>query len=838
MAVILTLGLAFLVYGYFFREKRICAREGRPYAFKTSLNKFYESVFIIYVCVSLFTNLGYFVKIGSYSAGYSFFLSFVLFFLAIIIVFWEGLYDKKIMIIGIFFTVSCLIGLLLAYIYPYKGGYITHISMWDFYVRGEVDKVYSVSPSLTHFNTVFGIFRYSVILSVTKKTLNTRRTWDKLLDIINLLAMCAVVYGFFEIVSSKLFGKSPINYLLNPLFGESEATSALTYRLQGTYKEASHYALYMFLVSIFVMLRILIKKDEMSDKEKIAEYLLLASIALLLIVSTSFSALVMLPLLGVIFLFYVLKIRKPELILCAVAVFSFMMAIMMNFVLMKSLGFERLYSRIEESIKSISAILSGKSRPASGSGSRFISMFEMIKAFAARPVFGVGISVTDAHTTFFSMLACTGVIGVALWIAEIINFSGLYRKNIMFGVIIILSMLFVGGIGFVTLIIYPVIMFYVNIALPDKKKKRFDKVVIEGVSLSKCERITGIERVCREIILRLDKTLATEIPVEYVYIKNAAHVALKPEELKNIKCVELPCSNLRIAQTWTMPRYVRKNRALCVCLPIEFLICKGQISSLYDLRPVLIKGGDTFKFRQSFKRMLIAVKLFSSVIVTDSDYQKEEIKKYFGIVNGEKKVYTVYPGWEHLQGTEADESIFEKHGNIKKGEYFYSLGSIAPHKNFKWVTEAAKRNPDKQFVIAGGKDLSMWKDDISETERQNIIFTGYVSDGESKALMKNCKAFIFPSVYEGFGIPPLEALLCGAKVLCSNATCLPEIYEDTVVYFDPYDYDADIDELLKKPVANPAKIFKKCSWERAAQKWRKIILNEMKAKTGNDSELR
>ena len=115
----------------------------------------------------------------------------------------------------------------------------------------------------------------------------------------------------------------------------------------------------------------------------------------------------------------------------------------------------------------------------------------------------------------------------------------------------------------------------------------------------------------------------------------------------------------------------------------------------------------------------------------------------------------------------------------------------------------------------------------------NIDMSGInytASDGESKALMKNCKAFIFPSVYEGFGIPPLEALLCGAKVLCSNATCLPEIYEDTVVYFDPYDYDADIDELLKKPVANPAKIFKKCSWERAAERWRKIILNEMKAK--------
>ena len=372
------------------------------------------------------------------------------------------------------------------------------------------------------------------------------------------------------------------------------------------------------------------------------------------------------------------------------------------------------------------------------------------------------------------------------------------------------------------------IYFYIKYFTPSNK--RTEKIIINALTISEFNKITGIERVCIETILKFDETLALNIPMEYVYLKNASNSFLNPKELKNIKPVELPVRNQFIARYWTLRRYARRNKAICLSLSQDNLLCKKQIFCIYDLRPVMFPSCDDEKFVKEFINILNMVKDFSSVIVTDSDYQKEEIKKYFGIVNGEKKVYTVYPGWEHLQGTEADESIFEKHGNIKKGEYFYSLGSIAPHKNFKWVTEAAKRNPDKQFVIAGGKDLAIWKDDIGAAEGQNIIFTGYVSDGESKALMKNCKAFIFPSVYEGFGIPPLEALLCGAKVLCSNATCLPEIYEDTVVYFDPYDYDADIDELLKKPVANPAKIFKKCSWERAAERWRKIILNEMKAK--------
>ena len=79
--------------------------------------------------------------------------------------------------------------------------------------------------------------------------------------------------------------------------------------------------------------------------------------------------------------------------------------------------------------------------------------------------------------------------------------------------------------------------------------------------------------------------------------------------------------------------------------------------------------------------------------------------------------------------------------------------------------------------------------------------------------------FLHPAVFEGFGIPPLEALSLGAPVAVSRASCLPELYGDTVRYFDPADYSVDLDALLAQPVAPPDKVLKKYSWPVTAAQW-------------------
>lgn len=89
--------------------------------------------------------------------------------------------------------------------------------------------------------------------------------------------------------------------------------------------------------------------------------------------------------------------------------------------------------------------------------------------------------------------------------------------------------------------------------------------------------------------------------------------------------------------------------------------------------------------------------------------------------------------------------------------------------------------------------------------------------------MSECKAFIHPAIYEGFGIPPIESLSCGAKLIVSTATCLPEIYGKSAHYIDPYNYDVDLNELLSEPVAPASEVLERFSWEREAEKLYEIL---------------
>ena len=219
-------------------------------------------------------------------------------------------------------------------------------------------------------------------------------------------------------------------------------------------------------------------------------------------------------------------------------------------------------------------------------------------------------------------------------------------------------------------------------------------IVINGTVL--CDNITGIPRYVYEVVSRLDKLLeGTGLDVRLAYRDDGRPLHLTG--LKNIQVVPLHavryCYNL-----FVLPHYLRKNHAFFVGLASDMLMTRDSAVVLHDIRP-LVMDTDRGFFRFKFWVHCLSTKWFAQEVYTVSDDQRHLISDKLGIPLD--KIGVTYNGWEHMNAVEPDESVFEKLPDVKKGEYFYALGSLAKHKNYKWIREVAARNPDKTFVVAG-----------------------------------------------------------------------------------------------------------------------------------------
>lgn len=184
----------------------------------------------------------------------------------------------------------------------------------------------------------------------------------------------------------------------------------------------------------------------------------------------------------------------------------------------------------------------------------------------------------------------------------------------------------------------------------------------------------------------------------------------------------------------------------------------------------------------------------SDHILTITEFSKGELMTLLNIPADRISVISAAPA----QAAPAEDfaQTAEKYG-IRRPYVLY-VGTIEPRKNLVRLIHAFDRlkkveGIPHQLVLAGGtgwnnKNIFQTAKDSPWTE--DILFTGYVSAGEKTALLQNAAAFAFPSLYEGFGIPPLEAMEQGCPVLCSNAASLPEVAGDAAVLEDPLDEGA------------------------------------------------
>lgn len=179
----------------------------------------------------------------------------------------------------------------------------------------------------------------------------------------------------------------------------------------------------------------------------------------------------------------------------------------------------------------------------------------------------------------------------------------------------------------------------------------------------------------------------------------------------------------------------------------------------------------------------------SEIIMTNSEFSKSEIMSLCGVP--EEKIRVVYPAPSVSGGTCDRDGLFGRLGI--KGQYVLYVGTIEPRKNLTRLLYAYQKLRDRretahQLVLCGSKG---WNNEgfyaalEKLSNRDDVLITGYLSDAEKNTLLSHADAFVFPSLYEGFGVPPLEAMYWGAPVVCSNAASLPEVAGDAACYVDP-----------------------------------------------------
>ena len=270
----------------------------------------------------------------------------------------------------------------------------------------------------------------------------------------------------------------------------------------------------------------------------------------------------------------------------------------------------------------------------------------------------------------------------------------------------------------------------------------------------------------------------------------------------NFKIVSLPAKNKFIWNLWTLPKYLRQNPVdvyhtqyitpWFVPKKIKIVTIVHDIS--FNFFPQFIKFSDLF-----FLKALIPISLKrSDKIVGVSQFTRDEIIKFYNI-NPEKVDY-IYDavGDEFLNSPAGEEVSEEKIAEVRKKydlpeKFILYMGTLQPRKNIPQLVEAYAAIKNKlggiKLVICGNRQANNFDKKIDETVAKNnlseeVFFPGYIDEKDKRFVFAAAQAFVFPSLYEGFGIPVLEAMSQKIPVLASDIPSLKEIAGQGALYFD------------------------------------------------------
>ncbi|MFH1938298.1 MAG: glycosyltransferase family 1 protein [Patescibacteria group bacterium] len=349
---------------------------------------------------------------------------------------------------------------------------------------------------------------------------------------------------------------------------------------------------------------------------------------------------------------------------------------------------------------------------------------------------------------------------------------------------------------------------------------------------------TGPGRYVQKLIQNLEKI---DLDNQYiVFLRKENWNEYQPKN-KNFKKVLADCHWYTLKEQILMPFKIRQAKVDLMHFPhfnVPVFCFKPFVVTIHDL---ILKRFPTRRvsalepFSYWFKNLAYHLVIYSAVkrskkIIAISNYTKKDILKYFSIDS--KKIKVIYEGVPDSPRTVIENDVLGTRtsflGRSLDKPYLLYVGNAYPHKNLERLIVAfdGLNKNGMQLVLAGRLDYFYKKIQKRFSGFKNIVFTDFILDKDLPILYQNASLYIFPSLCEGFGLPPLEAMSYQVPVVCSKATCLPEILGQAAIYFNPEDIEdmkkkiklvLEDKELQEKLKLEGNKRIKKYSWVRMAK---------------------
>lgn len=289
--------------------------------------------------------------------------------------------------------------------------------------------------------------------------------------------------------------------------------------------------------------------------------------------------------------------------------------------------------------------------------------------------------------------------------------------------------------------------------------------------------------------------------------------------------VKAPIYSLR--EQWEIPLKVPECDVYWsphINVPLLPIRAKTRIVTIQDLYHLVHIKTFSFHKRLYIKKIVAHAVSTASKVICISEFTKKEILRYFP--ETEKKLEVIYLG--------AGQQFINKSVKVPGivFPYFLFVGNCKPHKNIQLLLEAFQKflNFSKQsihLVIAGKKEgfiHGMKFPALPQSIQNKIHFVGTVSKEQLAWLYQHAYSLVFPSLYEGWGLPPFEAMRFGCPVIASNAASIPEACQDAVSYFDPFNTQDLCEKMVELPdqkeklIQAGYKRISQLSWEKSAKK--------------------